>query len=465
MMMNASWSAATPPSILAFLTTVHLALVVLRAHRGAVAGAFSPITLVSVLFAASPWMMSSAVGLAIGFVVHGGWFVACERLLPGTVPASGSKPAPARAPAPPRAPVPAVAKRPVGIAQMARAPRQFVQTPVMAVFNETPDIRTFRMARPEGFEFKAGQFLTLRVRADGREHVRCYSISSPPGARGHLEITVKRLGLVSGALHATIRPGSMLSVRPPAGAFVYPAGEDRPLVLIAGGVGITPLMSMLRHAIDAEPMRPVTLVYSVRTVADLAFREELQLLNRRHTQFRAFFAISDGPADPGFFPGRITEALLQTTVPDIAHAICLLCGPPPMLAAIPPVLIGLGVPKGQIGHEVFQAAVAASGGAAAQSAEPRPPSPSETGSAHQVQFDRSGLTASVDATRTVLEAAESCGADIPSLCRAGVCGTCRTRVVSGEVTCASRMLDDQDQADGFVLPCVTHALGDCVVDA
>jgi ferredoxin-NADP reductase len=163
------------------------------------------------------------------------------------------------------------------MAQMARRPAEWVKTPVVAVFDETPDVRTFRMARPEGFEFKAGQFLTIRVRADGKEHVRCYSISSPPDARGHLEITVKRIGLVSGALHATVRPGSMLSVRPPGGAFVYPTGEDRPLVLIAGGVGITPLMSMLRHAIDAEPWRPVTLFYSVRTVEDIAFRDELRM--------------------------------------------------------------------------------------------------------------------------------------------------------------------------------------------
>src|SRR5882762_7819834 len=214
-------------------------------------------------------------------------------------------------PGAPRAAAPPVA------AQAAPRPPAFVQVPILAVFDETRDIRTFRMARPDGFEFKAGQFLAVRVRADGQEHVRCYSVSSAPGSRGHLEISVKRLGVVSGTLHATLRPGSMLSVKAPVGAFTYPAGEDRPIVLIGGGVGITPLMSMLRHAIDEEPTRPVTLFYSVRTQEDIAFVEELRLLDRRHPQFRAVFAITEGDVPPDCYSCRINEELLLQMAPDI----------------------------------------------------------------------------------------------------------------------------------------------------
>ena len=449
--------SAAPP-ILAFVTTIHLALVVLRAHRSP-AAAYSFVTFVSVLFAGSPWLISSLLGLVIGFVVHVGWFAACEQLLPAPA---------AKTPKPAAAPASAAAPRPGGMAQMARKPveparrtHEFVKTPVLAVFDETPDVRTFRMARPEGFEFKAGQFLTIRVRADGKEHVRCYSISSPPGAQGHLEITVKRIGLVSGALHATVRPGATLSVRPPGGAFFYPAGEDRPIVLIAGGVGITPLMSMLRHAIDAEPTRPVTLFYAVRTVEDVAFCDEIQMLARRHRQFRAFVAISDGPAGPEFFPGRINEELLTTGAPDIVHAICLLCGPPPMLDATTALLAKMGVPKPQISFEIFQAAVAASAGGP----PPVEASPAQEAVAHGLRFERSGSATTVDANQTMLEAAEACGVAIPSLCRAGVCGTCRTQVLSGDVQCASQMLDEQDRQDGFVLACVTKIKSDCTIDA
>lgn len=453
---------AVPPSVLAFLTTVHLGLVALRAHRSGTAGTNGLVVFVSFLLAVSPWLLPSVAGLAVGFIVHAAWFTACERLLSGGVVV-------ASAGAVVRPPEPVRSSQSVSVARMARTPHPpaaprpspFVQAPVITVFDETPDIRTFRMARPDGFEFEAGQFLAVRLRADGQEHVRCYSISSPPSARGHLEITVKRIGLVSGALHATVRPGSLLAIRPPAGAFTYPAGDDRPLVLIAGGVGITPLMSMLRHAIDTEPTRLITLYYAARTVDQIAFRDELALLQRRHGQFRVFFAVSDDDVPEGYFPGFIDDSLLRTTSPDIAHAICLLCGPPPMLQAMKTLLATFGVPDARIRHEIFQAAIAANGGAAAAEVPASVPAVETV----EVAFERSGVTTTIAPTVSLLDAAEACGATIPSLCRAGVCGTCRTRVLRGDVRCTSTMLDARDRAEGYVLPCVSHAYGDCVVDA
>ena len=447
------------PSILAFATTVHLALVVLRGHR---TGGGAPryfVSAISFLFAASPWLMPSLYGLTSGFIAHVGWFVACEKLLLAPVPAHAPA-APSRSAV--AAPVPARTPR---IAQAARQqPRGFVQTAVMAVFDETPDIRTFRLARPEGFTFTAGQFLTVRLKADGREHVRCYSISSAPGAQAYLEISVKRLGLVSSALHATLRPGAMLSVREPAGNFLYPSDDQRPLVLLAGGVGITPLMSMLRHAVDTDPNRPVTLFYSVRRVADIAFHDELSVVTRRHEHVRVFIAVSDETPGAGHFPGYISESLVTAMVPDIAHAVCLICGPQPMMDAMTAMLAGVGVPLPQVRFEVFQAAVAASSRAGVPAS--LAPAGADAGAVrHDIVFARSGQRTQVDGGQSLLEAAEACGADIPSLCRAGVCGTCRTRVISGETECGSSMLDAEDRAAGFVLACVTQIASHCTVDA
>ncbi len=448
------------PSILAFATTVHLALVVLRGHR---TGGGAPryfVSGISFLFAASPWLMPSLFGLAAGFIAHVSWFVACEQLL--------LVPSPAGAPAPPRAAAPSPAAAPRRTARIAQAareqPRGFVQTAVMAVFDETHDIRTFRLARPDGFQFTAGQFLTVRLKADGREHVRCYSISSAPSAQAYLEISVKRLGLVSSALHATLRPGAMLAVREPAGAFVYPSDDQRPLVLLAGGVGITPLMSMLRHAVDTDPNRPVTLFYSVRRTADIAFHDELSVVTRRHEHVRVFIAVSDETPGPGHFPGFISESLVTTMVPDIAHAVCLLCGPPPMMDAMTAMLTSVGVPSPQVRFEVFQAAVAASNRALAP-AGPALAGPDLGAIRHDVVFSRSNQRTQVDGEQSLLEAAETCGADIPSLCRAGVCGTCRTKVISGDTECRSSMLDADDRAAGYVLACVTQIASHCTVDA
>ncbi len=238
-------------------------------------------------------------------------------------------------------------------------PQGFVQVPVLAVFDETPDIKTIRVARPDGFEFSAGQFIAVRVRVDGKDCSRCYSVSSAPHVHGYLEISVKRHGLVSNALHVMARPGALLSVRSPNGAFTYPSGDDRPIVLVAGGVGITPLISMLRHAVHAEPARAVTLLYSARTEADFAFKDEIAALVRRHPQARAYLA-SSRASSPDIYPGRIDATLIRATVPDIAHSICLVCGPLQMIDLMKGLLPTLGVPAAQIRHEVFEAAVAAS---------------------------------------------------------------------------------------------------------
>jgi ferredoxin-NADP reductase len=461
-------SLTAPSSVLAFVTTLHLAIAVLRAHRSPTRGVVSFVNVVSMLWAASPWLMPTTVGITIGVAAHIAWFVACERMLPVVTarPVRGAI-EPIAVPRPITAPRPApdadaAARAGDATRAIAKRPREFVKTPVLAVFDETPDIRTFRMARPEGFDFKAGQFVAIRVRADGREHVRCYSVSSAPEARGHIEISVKRLGVVSGALHATVRPGSFVHLKAPVGAFTYPAGEDRPIVLIAGGVGITPLMSMLRHAVDQEPTRPLTLFYSARRVQDLAFHDDIRLLDRRHAQFRAFFTITDAPAPRGCFQGHINEALLASMMPDIAHAACFVCGPPPMIDAMKSLLVSLGVPASQTHSEVFKAAIAAAAGAPPLEA---PEPAASVASAYRARFERSGVLAMVEPDQTLLEASETCGAAIPSLCRAGVCGTCRTRVISGQVDCASQTLDADDRADGYVLPCVSRLKGDCVVEA
>ncbi len=178
-------------SILALGTTVHLALSALRHHRRPGPGAFSSLTLISLSLSVTPWLFPSALGLAVGVAIHAAWFSACERLVP-------SKPVQRAA-----VPAPVVIDRPAGVERRGGVERRangFVQAPVLAVFEETPDIRTFRMARPDGFDFVAGQFLPVRVKVDGKDHVRCYSISSSPAASGYLEISVKRQGLVSGTL-------------------------------------------------------------------------------------------------------------------------------------------------------------------------------------------------------------------------------------------------------------------------
>lgn len=464
-----SWLLPAPSSLLAAASTAHVALALIRRHHSATALRGWTLAAVSAAFAATPWIWASPRDLAIGAAAHLLWFLASGRL------AGQRRSAPVRPVVAPRpVAIPARPDTPIAAPAAPAAPRRPagpMPTPVLAVFDETPEIRTFRMARPEGFEFQAGQFLTVQIQLDGRPATRCYTISSSPDARGYVEISVKRQGQVSRTLHSTVRPGTLLAIRPPAGAFVYPAGDDRPIVLVSGGVGCTPMMSMLRHAVSREPSRPVLYLHSARTPEDIAFRQELALVARRHPQVRIVIALTRA-SDPGeHYPGRIDEGLLREVVPSPAESLFYVCGPTAMIAGVKETLARIGVPAGQVRSEAFEAAVAASRPAAvAPGAVAAPPelvavrraAPAGT---HSLRLVRSGRTAPASREQSLLEAAEAARVDIPNLCRAGTCGTCRTRLVSGDVECTADVMDEEDRRSGHVFPCVAWAKSDCALDA
>jgi formate dehydrogenase gamma subunit len=300
---------------------------------------------------------------------------------------SGGRPRRLDTPPPQLEAVPAKAT-PSGLA--VTNPVNLVSIPVIAVFDQTEDIRTFRLARPRGFDFQAGQYLTVSIPIDGKAVTRRYSISSAPESADYLEISVKRQGRVSAALHSTVGVGSLLTVEPPAGRFVYPAGDSRHLVLLAGGVGCTPLMSMLCHAVACDPSRPVTFLLSVRTVNDIPFRSELALLRRQHPQVRVGVTLTREDRRPALLAGRIDEALLRRAAPDPANTLFYVCGPLPMIVELKRLLLSFGVPAIQIHWETFDNAETTprSTAAAAVTAEPVP-SDGDPSSSHQfLQFPR-----------------------------------------------------------------------------
>jgi len=435
----------------ALLTAIHIAMAIVRRHRTRGQSIASPFVAPSFLFVLAPWIWYSPTGLLTGFVVHMVWFMVCEWTAPKAAPTAKPRPVPIHQPAAP----PAAKAEP-------RRGSGFEPATVITVLDESPEIKTFRMRRPDGFEFQPGQFLTVRFLTDGKPQVRCYSISSPPHARGYLEISVRNQGMVSSMLHATVRAGSVLSINRPAGGFVYPAGDDRPLVLMAGGIGITPLMSMLRHAAACDPTRPVTLLYSARTEQALAFRRELHVLAERHPHIRVAMTVTRPTEVTRVRTGRLDADLVRQYVPAPQHSIFCLCGPLPMIEDTRHLLADLGVPNSQVRYEQFDLAVAASQLNPAAAQAPAAATGTETVS---VRFASSGVTVSAPASQTLLEAAEDAGVDVPSACRSGVCQTCRTRLTSGTADCRSDVLDPDDRGAGFILPCVTWPTGDCELEA
>jgi ferredoxin-NADP reductase len=441
----------------ATLTALHVALAMLRRHRanGRIA---SPFVLPSFVFPAAPWLWTSSTGLVVTSIAHLAWVVVCELVAPAPSPSQSST---ASAPG-------AASVGPIAGSQ--RAPARppatgFWSTPVLAVLDETSEIKTFRLARPEGFAFTAGQFVPVRIRVNGHPHVRCYSISSGPDTRGYIEISVRRHGLVSCTLHALLKPGSSVSLGRPAGRFVYPTDDDRPLALIAGGIGITPLLSMLRHAVSSDPTRPVTLLYSARSEHEVAFLSDLRAIAERHPQVRLAITLTQPCGETRWRVGRVNASLVRQYVADPGHTIFCLCGPTAMVADLGAALRDLGVDPDDLRSEQFETAVAASVlNETATRALPHQVAPPAS-DGFQVTFARSGRSTTCQSSTTLLDIAEAEGIPIPSSCRAGVCQACRTRVAGGDVDCRSDMLAADDREAGFVLPCVSWARTDCTLEA
>ena len=321
---------------------------------------------------------------------------------------------------------------------------------------QTHDAKTLRFLIPEEqrFSFRPGQFLTFKWLIDGCTVPRCYSICSSPTQTGYIEITPKQAlrGHVSVFLnqHATV--GSTVEASHPAGQFYYDEKEHRRIVLIAGGSGITPFVSMLRYIEDRCLPTEVTLLYFVRTRNDVIFEAELDRLGSSLSRFRCVIVLSD--PDTGWVgpTGRITRDLIESHIEQLSTSTFFLCGPPGMMKTAHDLLQSMGVDERRLKQESFGAV---------------PPGNPEPRIAQMVmvEFACSKRVQMASSAVTLLETAEACGIRLPYSCRQGQCGTCITKLLSGEVTMmAEDGLAPGQKAQGYILPCVSHAKCDVKLD-
>jgi ferredoxin-NADP reductase/predicted pyridoxine 5'-phosphate oxidase superfamily flavin-nucleotide-binding protein len=313
--------------------------------------------------------------------------------------------------------------------------------------------------------FLAGQHLPLRFTFDGEVHIRTYSLSSAP-SDGFYRISVKREGLISSHLHEQIRVGDVLEARAPQGHFTVAPLEHRPLVLLAAGVGITPLLSMLREVVyqglRTRGIRPTLLLQSSRSLADQPFRQELdRLLESAGDSVRVLRLLSQPEADlqegEDFdLLGRIDSAVLRNLLEaeDVDQIDFVLCGPGGFTQGLYDILRELDVRDAQIHAETFGPSTLK------RQADPdaivieQPPAATTS---VPVVFERSAKEARWQPDGgSLLELAESRGLRPEFSCRGGSCGTCKTRLVSGAVNYP------QPPAD---IPEAGHVLICCAVPA
>jgi ferredoxin-NADP reductase len=315
-----------------------------------------------------------------------------------------------------------------------------------------------------------GQFLTLRVSVPGRSQrvVRCYSLSDESQG-DHYRVTVKRArapegrdlqpGVASSFIHDQLRDGDLIDVRAPAGRFVMDVANPRPAVLIAGGVGITPLFSMLRAIATHGWDRDLWMFYGAPTPESALWKSELEALaSSSGGRLRLHFCFSRSAPDASperatrQHAGRVSVELLRKEIPsqDLDFYVC---GPPGMLDQISRELGAWGVARERVRVEAF-------GGASVRSVAPAP----DAREKHSVTFQRSGRQSVWQpGAGTLLELAERLGVPIESNCRAGNCGSCWVGIQSGSVT---HQVEPGNPADpGTCYACVAVPSSDLVVDA
>jgi glycine betaine catabolism B len=355
---------------------------------------------------------------------------------------------------------------------------------VARVFDETHDVKTFRFVMPDGaalpFDHVAGQYLNLALEIDGQRVNRSYTIASSPTRGAYCEISVKRVGRASGHLHDTLREGASIKVSAPAGKFYFAGHEAERVVLIAGGVGITPMMSIVRSLTDRCWRGDIYLLFANRTRRDIIFEAELAALQQRFPNLRVHLTLSQETDEAWTGArGHISREMIESVVPGLERGPILLCGPDPMMEAMRKTLVEMGVPDADIHQEAFLSPAAAAApeasatapatatGDAAPSAAATAVDPAEAGAeAGSVRFLRAGKTAELVPGLTVLEAAEEAGVDIAFECRSGICGQCKTKLVSGRVSMEVQdALTPADKSKGLILACQARAAGGLVVDA
>ncbi|MCO4785653.1 hybrid-cluster NAD(P)-dependent oxidoreductase [Marinomonas atlantica] len=343
------------------------------------------------------------------------------------------------------------------------------------VIEEAWDVRTFcfMAQQPVMFFFKPGQFVTLELEIDGKQVMRSYTISSAPSVPYSFSITVKRApgGLVSNWLHDNMKVGDELAVHGPVGNFNCIDFPAEKVLLLSGGVGITPVMSMARWWFDSNADVDMVFIHSARTPRDLIYARELDHMASRVDNFNLNLIVErveNGQAWHGY-RGYLDGVKLEMIAPDFMDREIFCCGPTPYMSAIKKMLQEKGFDMSRYHEEAFGATPSDVEEEAIENAEVAQEAADALDSSdmHRVEVISSGMTMSVQVApgETLHNAAAKLNLHIPKACGMGICGTCKVLIKEGETHMESNGgIMDEDVAAGYVLSCCTVAKSDVVFE-
>jgi 3-ketosteroid 9alpha-monooxygenase subunit B len=323
---------------------------------------------------------------------------------------------------------------------------------IVQIIQETPDARSFVFEVPpdlaERFRYKAGQFLTFRVAHPEGEVARCYSFSSAPQTDARPRVTVKRVvgGRGSNWFNDTLTEGATIDVMPPAGRFLLVDG-GAPILLFAGGSGITPVLSLIKSAL-ATTQRRIRLFYANRDQPSIIFRAELEALSAGHPG--RLDVIHHLDAEHGLTSAAKIEAAMQG---GFDAGTAYLCGPGPFMALVEDTLLNRGMARERVIIERFEASANAAVPVPDSDDKPVPESITIRleGKIHTVPYQKG---------QTILQAARAAGLSPNSACEEGFCASCAAKKIKGEIVLKANDIYTQEDLDnGWVLTCQGLAFG------
>lgn len=352
------------------------------------------------------------------------------------------------------------------------SPPRFHELAVKRIIPEAAGSMAIAFAIPEAlrdtFRFDPGQFLTLRARIDGQDVRRSYSISCPRSrlARcGELEIGIRPVegGLFSNWAARTLKPGDRIEVMPPDGRFVIRKPRAIHRVGFAAGSGITPILSIAATTLEEQPGSKFTLVYGNRRMSSVMFNEALQDLKDRYPdRLTLIHILSRQAQEVDLLQGRIdgakVRAVIDALLPPASMDEVFICGPEAMIAATQAALLAAGVPEHRVQTERFATGPAMAAKVQADTDAMSSQRDANRDIALTVVLDGKAHELAIGAGEHVLDVALEAGLDLPFSCKAGVCCTCRAKVLEGAAEMDKNFtLEAAEMRQGFVLSCQARA--------
>jgi ferredoxin-NADP reductase len=226
------------------------------------------------------------------------------------------------------------------------------ETHVKEIIPRTHNVTSFRFPKPATLDYKAGQFFFITLKADGKELKKHFSFSSSPTEKTHIEFTKKLSDSDFSAALKALKAGDWARIDAPYGKFTF-EGEHEKIGLLAGGIGITPFKSICQYCTDMCLDAKVTLLYGNRTENDIAFRKELEALQRQNKNLKVVFTLNEADSNWMGSTGLITAEMIKKEIPDYEETTFYTCGPPKMVEIMEKLVAQLGMPETQLKREYF----------------------------------------------------------------------------------------------------------------